>query len=395
MSYIKIVFIILKLFEVIVFFVYGKLMSKAKNNLTYWKLAFVPMVSYTLIEGLRFGRKIDWNSYFPRYQNLGINTDLEDYEPVFEFICHSLYNLGISYPIFILLQCSLVIFAVVLFLSNHKEYIKWALPISLIMISGNEMFIRFFMGFAFGIIGIYFSDKENLNSKIKYFYAIFFAILGGLNHLGAYIFLLLIIFKRYINKFVIPWQISVLLLFLTTFIMKPTDLLFITKFTDFLYVLGGNEFHGAGYLGRTEELLSGEFGLVGYMNRSLQTGIRTFGYSVPIYIYGSKYLNKDKDECFYYNIFVIGSIVDPLFGTIEIFNRFSTCLLFMATITCSSVYMQFERKLIQSKMQYILIYISMVFLFYVLITDIFFRNGDINMMFLWDAMGRDYLKYNI
>lgn len=389
---IKFIFLFTKLLELVVFCIYGKRMSKAKSNKTYWQLATIPIIAYTLIEGLRFGRKIDWNLYFFRYRNLGINTELEDYEPVFEGICNFLYNIGFSYPMFICFQCLLVIFSVVLFLSNHKELLKWALPISLILIAGNEMFIRFYMGFAFGLIGLYFTDRNDLNFYIKYILALLFAVIGGLNHLAAYSFILIIICKTILNKRVIPWQYSIPILFITTFLMSIADLMFITKFTDFLYVFGGNDYHGAGYLDRTDDILSGDFGHVGYMSSSFQTKIRTFIRCAPIFYYGNKYLVTEKSHCFYYNLFVIGYIIAPLFNTVEIFNRFSGMLCFMGCIIFSIVYMS-PKPQKHKTIEYYLICISIIFFFYPFIVDALFRVGDENMMFIWDANGRNYLKW--
>ena len=91
---VQLIYIFLKVVELAVFIIFGKKISKVGSSKEYWKLSVVPILTYSLIEGLRFGRKIDWNVYYFRYEQLGQNVNfLDDYEPLFRYICHILYQL--------------------------------------------------------------------------------------------------------------------------------------------------------------------------------------------------------------------------------------------------------------------------------------------------------------
>ena len=71
MSDIKLIYILLKILLFIVFCFSGSWLSKAKTNKSYWMIAIVPMLAFAIIEGLRFGRLIDYNVYYFRYIDLG------------------------------------------------------------------------------------------------------------------------------------------------------------------------------------------------------------------------------------------------------------------------------------------------------------------------------------
>ena len=47
--------------------------------------------------GLRFGREIDYNLYYERYNEIGQDITKSTYEPVFNVICWSLNQVGIPY----------------------------------------------------------------------------------------------------------------------------------------------------------------------------------------------------------------------------------------------------------------------------------------------------------
>ena len=44
-----------------------------KKQLQYWKIASIPIIFFSLEEGLRWGRFIDWCAYYDTYYN-GLET---------------------------------------------------------------------------------------------------------------------------------------------------------------------------------------------------------------------------------------------------------------------------------------------------------------------------------
>lgn len=383
---IKLIYIFLKLIELGVFFLFGKKIIHSKTNKEYWLASVIPILTYSIIEGLRFGRLIDWNVYYFRYNQLGINVEYLDYEPLFRYICYFFNILGISYPWFIFLQCLFFITTVFIFLKNYKEYIIYAVPLILICSTGNEMFIRWFLGFSFILL--------SLNSLIKkrYIWTLIWFICAICCHSGLIIWIVFILFFKYLNRYTLRPLYSVILLFITSFILSLSDLMFITQITSFLSPIIGESISTGRYLNATENLLSGTWGSVGIMERSFSYYIRTFLMYAPVVYWGKNIISRYKFGLFFYNIFIIGAIVSPLFILVEIFNRISTSLTFFFCIVGGIFY--FESFKIRNKNSLILfiIIISFVFSFYPHISDAISRDEN-KMLFIWDANGRNYLPY--
>lgn len=99
MSEINLIYTSLKLLEFAIFLLFGYIISKSPKH--YWKYAIFPIAVFAIVEGLRFGREIDYNEYYFRYINIGQNFNSEDYEFIFKLICYTCYNIGIPYYLFI------------------------------------------------------------------------------------------------------------------------------------------------------------------------------------------------------------------------------------------------------------------------------------------------------
>lgn len=390
----SVIFAIVQLCTLAVMLIYGKKLSIANSNKQYWKTAVIPLLTYGFAYGLRFGRLVDWNPYYLRYVRLGNNMNLEDYEWVFEHICHYLYQLGIPYFGFIFLQCLFFMFSILLLFSINKDIVKWGLPVAFIFGAGNEMFIRFYMGFSFSIIAIFFLLRKDISYKQRYFWSICFAFLGGQTHSACYFILPIILTSRLLDIKMISWQVSIPILFLTTFVFNISQFTFLTDIANQVTVLsGGSDFQGSGYLDHVDELIAGDFMSVGYMTSSFQTKIRTFCYIAPAFYYSSKLIRKDSLDVFLYNIFVIGAILDPCFGTVELLNRFSRAMAFLGCIPCALWYVNAFKKNKRNSREFYLALISVFFLLYPYLNDAFLRPESKGLLFIWDANGRNYLPF--
>lgn len=385
---VQLIYIFLKVVEFAVFIIFGKKISKVCSSKEYWKLSVVPILTYSLIEGLRFGRKIDWNVYYFRYEQLGQNVDfLDDYEPLFRYICHVLYQLGISYPGFIFLQCLFFIICVFVVIENFKGCCRWIVPLILVCATGNEMFIRWFLSFSFVLLSL------NSFIKKKYIYTAIWFICAFSCHSGIIVFALFFILYKFFNSHTLPPIAAVVLLFVTTFIMSLSDLMFITQITSFLSPILGDSLGRGGYLDATENILSGTWGHVGVMEQSKAFYFRIFLMHAPVIYWGREFMRNYKLGYFIYNLFVIGAICSPLFVLIEIFNRISGVLAFFFCIVGGVFYFNIlGNRGNTQKVKYYFAIISLFFAIYPYFSDMFSRPDNL-MLFLWDANGRNFLPY--
>lgn len=386
---IQFVYIFFKIIELTVFIVFGKKMSKTGVRKEYWKLSVVPILTYSLIEGLRFGRKIDWNVYYFRYEQLGQNVNfLDNYEPLFRYICYVLYQLGVPYPGFIFLQCLFFIICAFVVVENFKERCRWIIPLILVCATGNEMFIRWFLSFSFVLLSF------NSFIKRKYIYTVIWFVCAFACHSGIIVFALFFILYKFLNSCTLPPVVAVALLFVTTFVMSLNNLMFITQITSFLSPILGDSFSRSSYLDATENILSGTWGHVGVMEQSKAFYYRVFLMYAPVIYWGRDLMRNYKMGYFIYNIFVIGALCSPLFVLVEIFNRISVILTFFFCIVGGVFYFNILEKNRGNtqKVKYYLAVISLIFVIYPYFSDMFSRPDNL-MLFLWNANGRNFLPY--
>lgn len=378
-------YFLLKITELIIFILYGRKISKASSKPEYWKLSTIPILTFAVVEGLRFGRMVDWNLYYFRYQQLGVNMSYLDYEPLFEFICNFLYQMGVPYYGFIFLQCLFLAASTFVLLENFKSSCVWCVPLILVCTTPNEMFIRWYLAFGFILLSIHtFLNK-------KYVYTFIWLACSSLCHSGIVVIALMVLILGCLKKYSLPPWISVVLLFLTTFILSLSDVMFIANITSYLSPFMGDWTLGS-YIDNASSILDGTWGRVGVMERSLIKNIGAFIAYAPVIFYGKEIMSKYPYGLVFYNLFVIGAIGSPLF-TVEIFNRiFSVCLFFFCIV--GGIYYSQILKFSKSYSRFVLI-ISLASLFFALIPHVWDAiNRPVDMsLFIWDANGRNYLPF--
>lgn len=385
---IKLIYILLKSLEFLIFWIYGKKISRANTKKEYWRMASVPILTYAVVEGLRFGRNVDWNVYYFRYLQLGMNVSfLDDYEILFRYIVHLFYQCGIPYWGFIFFQCLFFISCVFILVENFKKDSRWIIPLILVCVTSNENFIRWYLGFSFILLAISSLIKEKRILSIIWF------VCALSCHSGLVFFGGILILYKILNKYAIPNKIAVCLLFITTFLISLSDLMFITRITSFLSPILGNSLNRGGYLDATESLLNGTWGQVGIMEQSSAYYFRIFIMYAPVIYWGYKIISQYKFGYLFYNLFVVGAICSPLFGLIEIFNRISSSLNFFFCIVGGVFYIRIiENKTSKKNIVFVLSIISLLFAIYPYFSDMLSRKDNF-MMFIWDANGRNFLQH--
>mgnify|MGYP000168898588 CR=1 FL=1 len=389
MSDTQFIFAVIKFIELFVFIVYGYILSKTKSTKDFWIKALVPIITYTLIEGLRFGRYIDWNLYYFRYNNLGRNINSEDYEIIFRYICHYLYQLGIPYYIFITLQCAFLITSTFVLLKRYRNKLYFMIPAILTMLSPNEMFIRWYLGFSFMLLSI----NCILNNKVIHSYI--YLLCACLTHIGFVLFVPIFILYRYLDKYAIPPKLGSIIFVVSSIILTISSLSILTNVANIMLTLGLGSVDEklSSYLMDTQDLVSGEWGQTGIMEQSLATRIRKVIAFLPAIYCGKQILEKYNYGYFIYNLFVIGAIVSPLFLLVEILNRFSSALSFFSVICCGLIYYEFIMVKKNKMVMKIICIISFILLIWPSIMEFIQLRHNEYTLFIWDANGRNYINW--
>lgn len=390
MSDIKLTYIFFKLFLFVVFIIFGYFISKSKTKKTYWCLSIIPIFIYSFVEGLRFGRLIDYNLYYYRYIDIGRNFFNSEYELIFKIINYVLYNCGIPYWGFIFLQCIFLMVSTFIFLENFKDSIKYALPIVLGAFIMNENFIRWYIAFSFILLSM---NSVIKNNKIMPWV---WGLCGVLTHFGTFFYIFILLFSRFINRYSIKPTISIILFLIFTFFISISNLTFLVTVSDFLIKLGiGNLSETLdSYLNSMNIIISGEFGYLGVFDIDMLTRIRHCVICLPGILFGKKYMQNYKCGLLIYNLFVIGSIVYIPFASVELLGRISDSLLFFQCIVTSVVFINLLHRYV-SKRHILISLVCLLSLFasyWPSVSIAFQYDRDNEMLFIWDANGREALS---
>lgn len=284
------------------------------------------ILAYTLNEGLRFGRDIDYNEYWRTYERISIGYD-SNRDMVFVNLCKFLSEIGVPFQGFIILCSFMFIFGAMLMLRNYLKILPWSLPLfSLLSLLEVECLIRWFLGFSFIMIGMDYLLKH----KTKHFFAI--SLIGPFFHIGLLPIPFLFYFVyRAKGPFVNPY-ISILL-YIGIGLLFQTQMMIM--FADAANLLGSLSQRAEGYAEQADYwLTSGSGGRKSYPFPNI---LMMFFLFAQIWC-GYKLANKcDKEMVFPYNLFLIGFLVSPMANQIEILQRYNMLFFIFRGIVCAGV----------------------------------------------------------
>lgn len=380
-------FICLKILLVCSCFIAGKLMSRSRNNSQYWRAALIVILCFCVVEGLRFGRLIDWNAYYINYQEIGLGTSKKNFEPLFSVICKTLYSLGVPYWGFIALQCSFLMYSCCLLFKRYYKCAMWILPPVIYLLYMNENFIRWYLAASFLFVSIYYLLENKKKISI-----VFFAC-SILCHSGMIAFVPLFFLCNFIDRRPINRKIAVVLFILFTFFLSIQQLHLLVYFSSFLSKMGlGNLGHVGGYLNAASDLINGRGAAdLGFSHRSFTNQIRLLLEYLPVIWLAPKFVKNYRYGVLCYNLFVIGAILDPVFNMVEIMGRISGIFLFFSSVVGGIVYYHTITCRESSKSLRCICCMSFFCGVWPAISVIFASNSFYEMTYIWDSGNLDYL----
>lgn len=393
-SHVHFVYIVIRFLTAFIFYSVGKKMAITKNNKKYWSLAILPILSFTVLFGLRFGRLIDFNYYCDRYYEMGRNIDAGEYEYIFKNICHYMASIGIPYQFFIILCSLALVVAVFNFLKPYKEGIMWMGLLFLQFNGGIEMLVRWSLAAVFFITGITYLKKMELheidkrNAYLKY---LIYSLITCNIHAGFFplVFFFLIIwqFRFFIFK---PYLILILFI-LSLFLGHPKIFQFLN---DYVQLFDFSD--KASYYSGSFETIISEGTKTGMTEYNILTQIRFFLlFSLPIYFLNDLFkLNKVSYQEI--NIWAIAIILYPILNRVEILDRYSHILNFYIIIINGITYwhcFKYFNKLSATKKIFLLL--SVISMLYPYIVKTLDYKGYQYMLFYWDSMGREKLPESL
>lgn len=374
---IKFIYVFIKFFELLVFILVGKKISKTKSDREYWRIALLAIVAFALVDGLRYGRMIDYWGYWGLYNSA--NTLFGNTDPLFSAFLYIFKETELGLSSVLIVQSAILIYACLLILKPYKIYAKYALPLLLPLLVMNENLSRWFMACSF-----LFMAFNQYNNK-KYYATFLYFVAAQATHNAIFPLFPLILSYPLYNKIIIPRSIVLTLFVFMTFFSDIRSATFVVRISDWLLSAGlvNEDASMVNHLLHAQDLIQGEHLELGIMQRALYQKISNLLIWLPIIWYGYTYA-KDEYINGIYNITAISLILSPLLSQVELLGRYTMFMNIFSVIVAACYYFnEFKR---QRDFRFSISFISLLLFMYPTLSLIFNRGADKDMLFIWDSM---------
>lgn len=299
------------------------------------KYAWIAIVSYSLIEGLRWLRGADYPHYYDDLVTLfgqypgGISGGLitPDPEPIYELWCYIFYYSGLPYWIAFVIYSGLLISGVLMVLKNIPKSAFWALPLFFILtISSSENLIRQYIAESFLLFSLYFYLSNNIKKMYISFILVFLIHYSGIIPIIVFLFFIYLpnrFLKRLENKYIVY-----VYLFIYIYVYFFWDTSQFSSFAEWI-----SNFHlsentkGASYIENSERWFSDEGSISNVLGTKansismINMLVKLLTYLSVIYYGFNLILRNHKYRIFFYMSY-IAIIFKTIGGDIEMFARF-------------------------------------------------------------------------
>lgn len=362
-------YISLHIFLLIVLLFFCRKIELHQGDSRYWMYAFFPILCFTVVEGLRWGRETDWSLYYNVYSRF-LDGEWTNHEVMFQLIwkffavCHAPYVVVIAFCSF------LFIFSLFVFFKNYQNIIRLALPLCVCshLIAASNL-IRWYMAMSFILISLaLFRKKRYIMGGCWIFFG--FSVHYGTIPLIAFLFLC-----KKMKCIVRPLWAN--LICITLICVFDESML---RYISFLLEMFKKIDRFAGYFA---------YGMTGLFNqvsvqKSLLMSLLTYIPCAGIIIYSYR-LNREKVMTkFQYNMIVLGLIIKQISVNFELFVRYYYLFDFYICLGASYVFMYLlskKRKLTQHRIFLLFVGLYIIRKFFVSVEP---YEYDQFMMYVWN-----------
>lgn len=301
-----------------IFYNFSKNNIKDKYRNSFWLIAIIPIVVFSLVEGCRYDRGADYLYYTYRFEHI---NPLDEPQIIFLGLMKLLKFLGFDSVGAFITYSFLFITGTFFFIKKtyNRDEAQWIYFFALLaMTLRAENLIRQFIGQPFIFASIPFIFKR------KWIPAVLL-ILAAINiHTGVLIQIPLIICSYFFIKKTFNWKIWILMLFFAYYVL-PNGIL-VSAFTNLLSMLHLDSLiasdHVMHYIEDSDRWL-GEGSVLEDAKQGFLTMTLQFLFEASVIYSAYKLLSKYPNQkvLFAYNIAVVGFILCRLFHGYEIFTR--------------------------------------------------------------------------
>lgn len=297
------------------------------------KYGIIALLVYTLNEGLRFGRGIDYNYYWRSYEDLAAGKYVETNIGMllFEKI---LISFDLSWESCVLFISFMFILGTLYLMKCYKEILPLALPLFVFFSNAAvENMIRWYIGFSFILIGLSFQMREEKKLNKKF---LFFSFLACLFHYAIIPIPIIFYSIRFFKKPLLHPLITIALFYTIAFGFKTTVML---QFVDVVNTLSMMSDKFEHYSNNPVFWLTGGFDGV---ETTPFPALTEQLFLLVIVCLGFISVKEQRKAFVYsYNLFIIGFLLYPIARQIELLERFDQPFLFFRGIVLAIIIQSF------------------------------------------------------
>lgn len=377
---IRIIYITLLFLMILVLFYSGQALKK--NYRIFSNAGIAALSVYTINEGLRFGRGIDYSLYWRSYDQFAAGWDSSK-EIAFDLLRTCFIYFGSPFQALVIFMSFMFILGLLSIMRQYRNILPIALPLfALYSLYEVENMVRWYLAYSIFLIGLsYLLEEGKINRKFIYF--------SGLACLFHYAFvpIPIIFYFVYRNKGILFRPFISFSIFLAVYLFFETEIMLsLTEPINFITASTGTF---ENYSDRAEYWLTSGYadnyvsGILGWGQILFLFTVTFAGYK-PVQKLGRNYI-------FAYNLFIIGMILLPIAKKIELVLRYQqTFYFFQAVVIAASIYMHFIWKRV--KLHYL--FLCSTLLIYLNSCRIYVSNplnGNIKKyMYVWDKTNENY-----
>ena len=325
------------------------------QNRFYGIYAAIVTIVYSVIEGLRWNRGVDYYNY---YLELLGNQFKDDYEPLYKLIIDTFSSL-FPYWLSFIIYSAFFITSFMLVLKHYPKYAVWALPLLFIITeSASENLVRQFIGISFFLFGY----NAYLNKKRITMFLFFLAVplihLSGVFVLAFFVLLYLFEFD---NKMSTPWILLGCYILLYV-VWDTANLSEYAQMLGSISFLSGSQFEG--YVDNADRWFTSE-GSLSSLNSSGILSVFSVVFNILInlvIIYYGFYLYKNNPSMRIPFWFVYFSIIIRLIGgDIELYNRFATWLFYFIPLVVGGIMQSVDMGRLEKRIVLVIVFMAYIY----------------------------------
>lgn len=352
-----------------------------KNNVKLLSAAgMVAILAYTLNEGLRFGRGIDYNLYWQCY--LDFARGLDTHQNIGFIVIQKLFLFfNLPFQALVMFMSFMFILGTLLMMKHYREVVVFALPLWALFSKGTvENMVRWYLAFSFIMIGLSFLMSHEKRSKHKY---LLFCFIGCTIHYAIFP-IPLVFYFLYFRKTPLISPIKVIFAFAIISIFFETS--FMLRFVGVVNYLGTISEKFSVYSENAEfwltnNALGTDSSNIGAINILFCVFLAIVGYKSSIQA-GEKYV-------FAYNLFLIGFMFRGLTVRVELLGRFDHIFFFYRAIVFATILKLVILRMIMVRYRFVVMSLSIFFLMPFVFTPLItpFKSNPMKYLYIWDSSG--------